>query len=37
MKRRVMQYVRQKGHTDSPLDVQWHVEIDLPSNGDLYS
>jgi hypothetical protein len=27
MKRRAMQYLRQKGYTDSPLDIDWHVEV----------
>lgn len=27
MKRRVMEYVRQKGCTDSPLDIDWHIAV----------
>ena len=27
MKRRAMHYLRQKGYTDSPLDIDWHVEV----------
>ena len=27
MQRRVMQYLRQKGYTDSPLDIEWHIAV----------
>jgi hypothetical protein len=41
MKRRVMEYLRLKGHTDSPVDIAWHVEVidapDSPRNPTLYS
>jgi hypothetical protein len=26
MKRRVMQHLWQKGYTDSPLDIDWHIK-----------
>lgn len=25
-----MQYLRQKGYTDSPLDIEWHIAIADP-------
>ena len=35
MKRRAMHYLRQKGYTDSPLDIDWHVEgVDQPDSCD---
>jgi hypothetical protein len=33
MKRRAMQYLRQKGYADSPLDIEWHVEVVDPPYG----
>ena len=30
MKRRVMQYLRQKRHTDSPLDMAWQIAVAEP-------
>ena len=27
MKRRAMQYLWQKGYTDSPLDIEWHIAV----------
>ena len=35
MKRRAMQYLRQKGCTDSPLDIEWLVAIADPSQSRL--
>jgi hypothetical protein len=37
MKRRVMQYLRQKGYTDSPLDLDWHIEVIDPPHGSIGS
>ena len=37
MKRRVMQYLRQKGYTDSPLDMDWHIEVVAPPHGSVDS
>ena len=33
MKHRAMQYVRGKGYTDSPLDIEWHIAVADPSGG----
>ena len=33
MNRRVMQYLRQKGYTDSPLDMDWHIEVVAQPDG----
>ena len=30
MKRRAMQYLRRKGYTDSPLDIEWHIALADP-------
>jgi hypothetical protein len=35
MKRRAMQYLRQKGYTDSPLDINWQVAVADPHRNRL--